>query len=307
MGATLDYAGRVVVVTGAGQGVGRAYATELAKRGAKIVVNDLGTALSGEGADQSIAERTAAEIRQAGGEAIASTESVATPEGGEAIIAAALQQWGRIDALIHNAGILRDASFPKLTVDNLDAVLAVNLRAAFFLGQPAFRAMKDAGHGRIVLTTSSSGLFGNFGQTNYSAAKMGVVGLTRALAIEGARYDIKVNALAPTAATRLTRGQDAVDLDDPLAPARLAPLVAVLCHTDCPSSGEIYQAGAGLFSRVKIAMTDGYHLPVEGTAEDLLAHWEEVRSGGDLHEFGSAKDLGAYMERRLGRPLFGNA
>ncbi|MGE0046164.1 MAG: SDR family NAD(P)-dependent oxidoreductase, partial [Hyphomonadaceae bacterium] len=201
----LTFDGEVVLVTGAGQGVGRAYALELARRGARVVVNDLGVRPNGEGADAGPAETVAAEIKAAGGEAAANTDSVATREGGRAMVQQALDAFGRIDAVIHNAGILRDASFAKLDTAEMDKVLAVHLYGGVNVAQPAFNAMKDAGNGgRIVLTTSSSGLFGNFGQSSYAAAKMGLVGLVRVLAIEGGKYNIKVNAVAPTAGTRLT-------------------------------------------------------------------------------------------------------
>lgn len=297
---TLKFDDQVVVVTGGGQGVGRGYVRELARRGARIVVNDLGRVTGASGAEESVAERVAAEIRAAGGQAVADTHSVATREGGEGVIETALKTWGRIDALIHNAGILRDASFVKMTDEQIEAVLSVHLRGAFYVAQPAFRAMKESGRGgRILLTTSSSGLFGMFGQTNYTAAKMGIVGLVRTLAIEGSRNQIKVNAIAPTAGTRLTGGGDLPD-DALLAPARIAPAAAVLCHPDCPSTGEIFQVGGGWVARVKVDITEGY--VVQGNdaqAEELLAHWSEVREGA-VHEPRTAIELGELMQRRLG-------
>ena len=206
----LDFTGQAAVITGAGGGVGRAYALDLARRGAKVVVNDLGGATDGTGGSDAMANRVCDEIDALGGQAAPNYDSVATPEGGAAIVRTALDRFGRIDILISNAGILRDKTFAKLEWANLDAVLDVHLRAAFYVGQPAFRAMKDSGNGgKIMLTTiSASGLFGNFGQSNYTAAKLGLVGLMRTLSLEGLRNNIHVNAVAPIASTRLTGGED---------------------------------------------------------------------------------------------------
>jgi NAD(P)-dependent dehydrogenase (short-subunit alcohol dehydrogenase family) len=299
MSQRLRFDDQVVVVTGAGQGVGRAYALELARRGAKVVVNDLGVKPDGDGSDEGPAARVVAEIRAAGGEAVASTDSVATREGGEAIVAAGMEAWGRIDGLIHNAGILRDASFAKLEVADLDKVMSVHLMGAIYVGQPAFRAMRDAGRGgRILLTSSSSGLFGNFGQSSYAIAKMGLVGLVRVLAIEGSKYDIKVNAVAPTAGTRLTGGKDSID-DSPLAPGKLAATGVVLMHPDCPSTGEIFQSGGGWVARVALQIAGGHMSNGPEAAEDLLAHWDAVR-GGDWTEPKTAHELGALLQLKLG-------
>lgn len=294
----LDFHDQVVVVTGAGQGIGKAYAMELAARGARVVINDLGVTAGGDDGDRSIAAQTASEICRAGGEAVADSHNVATPEGGEALIAASLDRWGRVDALIANAGILRDASFPKLQLANLDAVLAVNLLSAFYVGRPAFQSMKDSGRGgRILLTTSAAGLYGNFGQSNYSAAKMGIVGLTRTLGIEGAKYDIRINALAPFATTRLSSERNAADQSR--APSKIAPLAAVLCHPSCPSNGEIFFAGGGLFSRVSIQISDGVVLQPGQGAEDLLASWESLR-GGPVRELpASGSSLRPYYDERM--------
>jgi NAD(P)-dependent dehydrogenase (short-subunit alcohol dehydrogenase family) len=290
---------QVVVITGAGQGLGRAHALELARRGARVVVNDLGSSARGDGNDGGPAQRVVAEICAAGGTAIANGDSVATSAGGRAIVDAAVNEWGRIDAVVHNAGILRDVTFAKLEPADLDSVLAVHLLGAFYVMQPAFKRMKDQGGGRLVLTTSASGLFGNFGQSNYSAAKMGLVGLMRTLALEGARYNIKANALAPVAATRLTTGKDATDTGI-MSPERIAPIIPILCAPECPSSGDIFQVGGGWFSRVLIAANQGW-VAGEGelNAESILSNWDGIREGA-LFEIGSALEVGNVIARKLG-------
>jgi NAD(P)-dependent dehydrogenase (short-subunit alcohol dehydrogenase family) len=309
--AELSFKGQVVVITGAGQGIGRAYALELARRGARVVVNDLGVTHHGDSAaDESVAEHTANEIREAGGEAVADRNTVATPEGGRAIVQTAISSWGRIDALICNAGIVRDVTFAKMPFDSLETVVAVNLLSAFYVGQPAFGAMKARGEGgRILLTSSASGLFGNFGQSNYGTAKMGVVGLSRTLAIEGAKDNIKVNVVAPWASSRMTRGTSAAAADryasagDALAPEKIAPIAVLLCHPSCPCTGQTFQAGAGMFSRVTTQLTDGYALKEGETAEDLLRNWASVASG-PTREIESAKAVAPFFAERLGIKSF---
>jgi NAD(P)-dependent dehydrogenase (short-subunit alcohol dehydrogenase family) len=309
--AELSFKEQVVVITGAGQGIGRAYALELARRGARVVVNDVGVAHPGDNlADESVAERTAREIRDAGGEAVADRNTVASPEGGQAIIQTALDNFQRVDALICNAGIVRDVTFAKMPFDGLNAVLAVNLLSAFYVGQPAFRAMKAQGTGgRILLTSSASGIFGNFGQSNYATAKMGVVGLARTLALEGAKDNIKVNVVAPWASSRMTRGASHEasaryeSAGDALAPEKIAPIAVVLCHPSCPGTGQSFQVGAGMFSRVTIQLTDGYALKDGDTAEDLLHHWDAVVSGA-TREIESAKAVAPFFAERLGIKSF---
>src|SRR4030095_5843529 len=200
----IRFDGRVAVITGAGGGLGKTYALELARRGASVVVNDLGGSSDGRGGSSSMADATVKEIMEAGGKAVANYDSVATPEGGKAIVQTALDNFGKVDILVNNAGILRDKSFLKLEPQDLEAILDVHLKGAFFVTLPAFAAMKENIYDRIVIASSGAGIFGNFGQSNYGAAKMGLVGLMNVLAVEGAKNNIKVNTIAPIAKTRLT-------------------------------------------------------------------------------------------------------
>ncbi|MBU3915928.1 SDR family NAD(P)-dependent oxidoreductase, partial [bacterium] len=202
--ADINYNGRVAIVTGAGQGIGRMYALELGKRGAKVVVNDLGGARDGAGSNQSAADKVVDEIKAAGGKAVANYDSVATMEGGENIVKTAVDAYGKVDILINNAGILRDKSFLKMTEEEWDLVIAVHLKGSFCVTQPAVKLMKEKNYGRIIFTSSTSGLYGNFGQTNYGAAKLGVVGIMNTLKLETGKYNIKVNTIAPTAWSRMT-------------------------------------------------------------------------------------------------------
>jgi NAD(P)-dependent dehydrogenase (short-subunit alcohol dehydrogenase family) len=256
----LNFDGRVAIVTGAGNGIGRLHAVELARRGAHVVVNDLGGAADGTGSSAAVAEAVVAEIVDAGGEAVASGHSVATPEGGAAIVQSAVDSWGRVDIVINNAGILCDAAFKNTTPDLLDPVLDVHLRGAFNVTRPAWLVMSDQGYGRIVNTSSGSGLFGNFGQSNYGAAKMGLIGLTRVLAIEGDRKGIRTNAIAPIAKTRMTADLMGDD-GDAYAPELVTPLVVYLAHESCDRNGHFYSVGAGKVSRVFIGSTDGIEDP----------------------------------------------
>lgn len=274
--ADLGYDGRVAIVTGAGGGLGREHALLLASRGAQIVVNDVGGSISGEGGDAGPAQRTAKEIEDLGGVAVADINTVATPEGGEAIVRTALETFGRVDIVINNAGILRDKTFHNMTPDMFDQVVRVHLNGAFNVTRAAWVPMRESGFGRIVSTSSSAGILGNFGQVNYGAAKMGLVGFTRVLAQEGAKYNIKANILAPVARTRMTE-----DLLGPLAdrldPALVSPVVAWLAHEDCPVTGEIYSAGGGRVARMFIGVTPGYYNP-RLTVEDIRDHFEELRT-----------------------------
>jgi len=279
---------RVAIVTGAGAGLGRVYALELAKRGAKVVINDLGGARdgSGEGA-KAPADRVVEEIRELGGDAVANYDSVATPEGGKAIVDTAIEAYGKVDILINNAGILRDKTLVKMEPENWDAVMDVHLKGAYNVTRPAFLKMRENRYGRIIFTTSAAGLYGNFGQTNYSAAKMGLIGFMNTLKLEGEKHDILVNSIAPVAATRLTEDILPPDLLAKLKPEFVSPLVLYLCSEQCPVTGATYNAGMGYFNRAAIltgpgaVVGDGKGIPTpEAVAESFakiksLDHGEE--------------------------------
>jgi NAD(P)-dependent dehydrogenase (short-subunit alcohol dehydrogenase family) len=274
--ADLGYDGKVAIITGAGGGLGREHALLLSSRGARIVVNDLGGSVSGEGGDAGPAERVAQEIRDAGGEAVANGSSVSTPEGGEEIVKSAIDAFGRVDIVINNAGILRDKTFHNMTPDLLNPVLDVHLKGAFNVTRPAWIHMREQNYGRVVNTSSNSGILGNFGQSNYGAAKMGLVGLTRVLAAEGAKYNIKANAIAPVAKTRMTEELLGA-VGDKLDPKLVSPIVAWLAHEDCPVTGEIYSAAGGRIARMFVGLTQGYYSP-SLTVEDVRDHFDDIRS-----------------------------
>ncbi|WP_339940906.1 SDR family NAD(P)-dependent oxidoreductase [Undibacterium luofuense] len=275
---TLDFTGRVAIVTGAGGGLGREHALALAKRGAKVVVNDLGGARDGSGSSVTAAESVVQEIRAAGGEAIASAASVTDFSAVQDMVGAAMEQWGRVDVLINNAGILRDKSFAKMELDDFRTVMEVHLMGAVHCCKAVWPVMTEQKYGRIVMTTSSSGLFGNFGQSNYGAAKMALVGLMQTLALEGAKYDIRVNSLAPTAATRMTESLFPAEFLQALQPADVVPAMLVLAGKDAPTR-QILCAGAGGFEAAHISLTQGIWLPQsEDTAEQLASRLTEVQN-----------------------------
>jgi NAD(P)-dependent dehydrogenase (short-subunit alcohol dehydrogenase family) len=279
------------VVTGAGGGLGRAYALELARRGARVVVNDLGGSRDGIGQSTSLADNVVDEITAAGGTAVANYDTVATLKGGQDIVQTALDTFGRIDILINNAGILRDKSFAKMTPELWQGVLDVHLQGAFNVTQPAFKAMRQHGYGRIVMTSSAAGLFGNFGQSNYAAAKLGIVGLMNTLKLEGEKYNIKVNTVAPLATTRLTEDVLPPDLMEKLDPELVTPLVLYLCSENCPVSGGIFNAGMGFFSRAAMVSGPGARLGDPGEIpppEEIAVNWEKIISLQDAQEFENA-------------------
>jgi NAD(P)-dependent dehydrogenase (short-subunit alcohol dehydrogenase family) len=271
--------GRVAIITGAGGGLGRTYALEIAKRGGKVVVNDLGGKTDGTGGGHSMADTVVKEITEAGGEAIANYDSVSTPEGGESMVKAAIDRFGKVDIVINNAGILRDKTFAKLAPEDLEIVLDVHLKGAFYVTQPAFRNMKENGYGRILFTASGAGVFGNFGQTNYGAAKMGLVGLSNVLAQEGLKSNIKCNVITPIARTRLTE-QLLGPMADKLSPDCVTPLSIYLVSEASQLTHEIFDVGGGRYARVFIGMTPGW---VKGpgqpaTVEEIAANIETIRN-----------------------------
>lgn len=271
----LRFDDRVAVVTGAGRGLGRAYAQLLASRGAKVVVNDAGGGLDGAGADAGPAEQVVGEITEAGGEAVACAASVATPEGGQEIIATALEHYGRIDVLVHNAGNVRRASLKKMSYQDFDAVLDVHLRGAFHVVRPAFPLMCDAGYGRVVLTSSIGGLYGNHDVANYAAAKAGVIGLANVVALEGAAAGVRCNVIVPAAVTRMAEGIDTSPYP-PMGSELVAPVVGWLAHESCSVTGELFIALAGRVARAVIAESPGVCRP-SWTIEEVGNHLDAIR------------------------------
>ena len=266
----IDLTGRVAIVTGAGGGLGRAHALLLAGRGAKVVVNDLGGSVGGAGGSASAAEVVAAEIAAFGGEAMANSASVAEPDQVKAMVAGAMDRWDRIDILVNNAGILRDKSFAKMDMADFRLVIDVHLMGAAYCTKAVWDIMRAQNYGRIVMTTSSSGLYGNFGQANYGAAKMGLVGLMQTLSIEGQKNDIRVNCLAPTAATRMMEGLLAPELIAKLKPELVSPGLLALVAEDAPTR-TILCAGAGSFEQAHVTLTRGIHVGDSADAAEQVA------------------------------------
>ena len=287
----IDLTNRVAIVTGAGAGLGREHALLLARLGAKVVVNDLGSDVNGRGGSASAAQQVVNEIVAAGGDAIANSASVTDVEQVQHMVDQALQRWGHIDILVNNAGILRDKSFSKMTLDDFRAVIEVHLMGAVNCTKAVWEPMRERRYGRIVMTTSSSGLYGNFGQSNYGAAKMALVGLMQTLAIEGERYDIRVNCLAPTAGTRMLEGLMSADILDTLSPASVSPAVAVLAGEAAPTR-MVLCAGAGSFEAAHITLTPGIHLGTDDQVVHQLARrLDEVanRSGETVPSSGATQ------------------
>jgi NAD(P)-dependent dehydrogenase (short-subunit alcohol dehydrogenase family) len=273
------FAGRVAVITGAGRGLGRAYALLLGGLGAKVVVNDPGGSLRGEGVDTGPADEVVADIKAAGGDAVACTESVATTQGGRAIVESALDHFGRLDVLVHNAGIVRSAPLAEMSYEDFDAVLDVHLRGAFHVVRPAFPVMCAAGYGRIVLTSSIGGLYGNHRVANYGMAKAGMIGLSNVIALEGAGYGVRCNVIVPGAVTRMAEGID-TSAYPPMGPELIAPVVGWLAHESCSVTGEMLVAIAGRVARAFVAETPGVYRP-SWTVEDVGEQLAAIRDTSD--------------------------
>ncbi len=272
---TYSFEGKVAVVTGAGGGLGRCHSLELAKRGCKVVVNDLGGAIDGTGGGSEAANGVVEEIKAVGGEAIANGGSVSDRQGAASMVEDAMNAWGRVDVLINNAGILRDKSFAKMEMDDFQVVVDVHLMGAVNVTHAVFPIMREQGYGRIVMTTSPTGLYGNFGQTNYGAAKLGQVGFMHSLKIEGAKYNIHTNTIAPVAATRMTEDLMPEEALKALGPELVTPAVIFLCSEDAPN-GVIVQAQGGQYSMACIVENEGVNLGLEATAEDIADNYEKI-------------------------------
>jgi NAD(P)-dependent dehydrogenase (short-subunit alcohol dehydrogenase family) len=298
---SIDFTGKVAIVTGAGGGLGRAYALELARRGALVVVNDLGGARDGSGSSDA-AGRVVDEIEAAGGSAMANGASVTDEAQVEAMVAAAKERWGGVHILINNAGILRDKSFAKMTVEDFRAVIDVHLTGSAICTKAVWETMREQNHGRILMTSSSTGLYGNFGQSNYGAAKLGLLGLAKTLALEGAKYDVRVNTLAPTAATRMTEDIFPPDMLAAFSPENVVPAALFLVSQDAPT-GAILGAGAGVFQAAYVTLTPGVALPEgERTVEQVAANWERIadRTGEIVPKSGAEQAM--MILQQLQRP-----
>jgi len=272
---SLDFTDKVVIVTGAGGGLGKSHALGFARRGAKVVVNDLGGAMDGSGGSSEAAEAVVAEIKEAGGEAIANGSSVTDDAGVDNMIKQTMDAYGRIDVLVNNAGVLRDKSFAKMEIGDFTFVVDVHLFGTMKPTKAVWPIMKEQGYGRIMVTSSSSGLYGNFGQANYGAAKLGVVGFMNTLKLEGQKDNIHINALAPVAWTRMTENLMPAEMEDMLTPERVTPAVIFMCSEGAPT-GKIICAGAGAYTSAAIVETKGVYLGENPSAEDVAENWETI-------------------------------
>jgi len=294
----IKFDGRVAVITGAGAGLGKAYALELAKRGAKVVVNDLGGTRDGSGSDSKAADLVVDEIKASGGNAVPNYDSVSTMEGGKNIIKTAVDNFGKVDILINNAGILRDKSILKISEQDWDLVVAVHEKGAFCVTQPAFAVMKENKYGRIINTTSGSGIYGNFGQTNYAMAKTALLGLMHSVNTEGLKYNIKCNTLAPVAASRLTEDVMPPEMFEKLKPEFVAPLVVYLVSETNQDANMIFNAGAGWFSRSAIVCDPGLVLK-DATVESIQENWKTISDISEAKPLGHVNDTFQFMSAAL--------
>jgi NAD(P)-dependent dehydrogenase (short-subunit alcohol dehydrogenase family) len=274
---TIRFDNRVAIVTGAGNGLGRAHALLLASRGAKVVVNDPGGAVDGKGGDHAAADKVVAEIKAAGGQAVPNYDSVADPKTAANIVKTAVASFGTIDIVVNNAGVLRDKTFHNMTVDDFDFVVKVHFLGTAYVTHAAWPIMRAKAYGRVVVTSSNSGIYGNFGQANYGGAKLAVVGFMNALRLEGQKYNVLVNALAPVAGTRMTESLMTPEMLARLDPAFVSPMVAYLCSEQCQRTGDIWSAGAGYFARIEYREAPG--LRIEGrapTVEDVADNIDKI-------------------------------
>lgn len=281
----LRFDNRVVVVTGAGSGLGRAYALEFAKRGAKVVVNDLGVTRTGEGNSTNAADKIVAEIKKQGGEAVANYDSV---EYGERIIETAIKNYGKVDIVINNAGILRDISLLKMTEKDWDIIMKVHLKGSFSVTKAAWKYMRENKYGRIINTSSSSGIYGNFGQANYAAAKLGLHGFTQTIAKEGERYNILTNSIAPSAASRMTQDVFTPDLLDLLVPEKVVPLVVFLCHENNKENGGLFEVAGGFIAKLRWQRSQGAFFTGNFNAEDVETRWGETGNFDGINDYPGA-------------------
>ena len=301
----ISFKDKVAIITGAGGGLGRAHALQLAKLGAKVVINDLGGSLDGSGGNSAAAEKVLAEIIAAGGEAIANGASVSDDAGVAHLVKQTMDKWGRIDVLVANAGILRDKSFGKMELKDFEAVVNVHLMGTVKPCKAVWEIMKAQGYGRIVVTTSSTGLYGNFGQTNYGAAKLSLVGFMNSLKLEGAKDNIKVNAVCPVAATRMTEALMPPTILEMLKPEFVSPAVAYLASEDAPT-GIIITAAAGVFAAAQLVETDGVNLGQGATADDIAAHFGEICDWTTAKHYGQGGEQNAkFLTRAQEKPVLG--
>ena len=297
---SLRFDDRVVIVTGAGNGLGRSHALEFARRGAKVVVNDLDGGIAGEGASKSVAQTVVDEIKAAGGEAVANTDSV---EHGDKIVQTAMDTYGRIDVVVNNAGILRDASFAKMTDEAWDIIYRVHLYGSYKVSRAAWPHMRAANFGRIVMTTSVAGVYGNFGQANYAAAKLGIFGLAQTLAIEGAAKNILCNTVAPTAGSRLTATVLPEEVLKVLKPEYVTPAVVLLSHESSTENGKLFEVGGGWVSQTRWEQTQGVFFREDFDADALKAKWADVTNFDNARHASKISESKTGMEERLGRRM----
>jgi len=302
--SAVEFENRVAIVTGAGGGLGRSHALALAARGVKVVVNDLGGSVDGTGGSETMAEKVVAEIIAAGGEAMANGANVTNADDVQAMVDATIEKWGKVDILVNNAGILRDKSFSKMDVADWDLVVAVHLKGSMLCTKAVWNHMKANGYGRIVMTTSSSGMYGNFGQTNYGAAKAGLSGFMRTLCLEGAKYDIRVNTLSPTARSRMTENLMPEEILEKLTVESVSAGLVYLVCDDAPNR-MILCAGAGGYSETKVFETSGINL-AEGdqTAENVAKFIDKIRDTSDMEEFTNGGQQGAKFLTRIQKGEF---